>query len=207
MTDSTQDQNPGDGAAPSPDATANEPSPPAPHARLAELLDELDAARRDLHAVVDALPAAVRDAGPQGSEWSVAQVLEHLARVEDGVGRLLTKLVRQARAAGAVETEGSSVRHTLDRFRVAEPLRRIEAPEMVQPSEGLNVESALERLTAVRARLRTGLVQEASGVALATVSAPHPAIGMLDGYQWILMVAQHERRHIGQIRRIAGEAA
>jgi hypothetical protein len=90
---------------------------------------------------------------------------------------------------------------------VAEPLRRIEAPEMVQPSEGLNVESALERLTAVRTRLRTGLVQEASGVALATVSAPHPAIGMLDGYQWILMVAQHERRHIGQIRRIAGEAA
>jgi hypothetical protein len=34
---------------------------------------------------------------------------------------------------------------------------------------------------------------------------PHPALGVLDGYQWLAFVGTHELRHANQIREI-GEA-
>jgi hypothetical protein len=40
------------------------------------------------------------------------------------------------------------------------------------------------------------------GVALSDVSAPHPALGPLNGYQWFLFLAAHEGRHTAQIREI-----
>ena len=56
------------------------------------------------------------------------------------------------------------------------------------------------RLQAVRERLVTALIQ-GSGLALGTVSYPHPLFGPLNGYQWILVISMHERRHVAQILR------
>jgi hypothetical protein len=45
-------------------------------------------------------------------------------------------------------------------------------------------------------------LRELDGVALSDVSAPHPALGPLNGYQWFLFLAAHEGRHTAQIREI-----
>jgi hypothetical protein len=44
----------------------------------------------------------------------------------------------------------------------------------------------------------------ADGLALGQISFPHPLIGPLDLYQWVLFVGQHEARHAAQIEEIAG---
>ncbi len=172
----------------------------APHPRIAELLAELEQSRRELLSVVQALPESQRDAAPVGDAWSVSQILEHLSIVEDSGGRLISKLMKQAQEAGAFESDASSVLGSLDAFGFEDQTRRIEAPDMVCPKSGLTTAQALERMQAVRERLVEKLLQ-GSGLALGTVSFPHPIFGPLNGYQWILTIAKHERRHMAQITR------
>ena len=65
--------------------------------------------------------------------------------------------------------------------------------------------SAAEGLAALETSRRELLsaVAEGDGLALGTVTYPHPLLGDLNLYQWILFVGQHEARHAGQIREIA----
>ena len=175
----------------------------APHPRIAELLNELQHSRHDLLAAVAAVPPEVREAASNGADWSVAQILEHLSMVEDGAGRLVSTLMKQAQAAGAFETDDSSVLGSMDHFAVKDLSKRIQAPERVLPTGGVTAAQGLERLAAVRERLVTALLQ-GSGLALGTVSFPHPLFGPLNGYQWVLTIALHERRHVSQLRRQFG---
>jgi hypothetical protein len=172
----------------------------APHPRIAELLHELAESRKELLAVVHALPSSVREAPLPEGQWTVVQILEHLCLVEDGGGRLVSKLMKQAQEAGAFETDSSSILHSLDGFAIDDMTRRIEAPPQVHPKGDQTFADSIERLQAIRERLVTALIQ-GSGLALGTVSHPHPLFGPLTGYQWLLVMSVHERRHIAQIRR------
>lgn len=173
------------------------------HPRVAEVIEALEQSHRELVDVVMAIPEDRRDAVPTDGRWSVAQNLEHLAVVEDGSGRMISKLIKQIAERGAQETETSSIVPSMDRFQMWRVTRRFEAPDMVQPKEGLSASDALARLTAARVRMIEAL-RRGSGLALASVTQPHPAIGPLDVYQWGLATAHHERRHIAQIRDVAG---
>ena len=35
--------------------------------------------------------------------------------------------------------------------------------------------------------------------------APHPALGLMDGYQWILLMTGHTERHIAQIQEVKAD--
>lgn len=177
-------------------------SPPL-HPRITEVVDALEDAHRELVDVLTNIPPDRRDEHEVVGRWTIAQHVEHLAIVEDGAGRLMSKLIKQVEASGARETEQSSLLSSLDRFRTWTVVRPVEAPEFVKPKDGLSTSDALSRLTASRERM-IAVLQRASGLALATVSAPHPLVGQLNVYQWGLITAHHQRRHIEQIRAIAG---
>ncbi len=177
----------------------------AVHPRIGEVVDELEDSHRELVTVVTSIPEDRRDLAAHEGRWSIAQQLEHLAIVEDGIGRLLSKLIKQVVAADVREMHSEPIRHTIDHLRVVEPTLRIVAPEGVVPTGQVAAGDALERLTAARTRL-IGAVRSASGYDLASVSAPHPILGPLNAYQWALFVAHHERRHLVQIRAVAGMA-
>jgi hypothetical protein len=48
-------------------------------------------------------------------------------------------------------------------------------------------------------------MEEADGIDLGLLQFPHPVLGRIDMYQWILYLGKHERRHIAQIARVKGE--
>ena len=176
------------------------------HPRLADIVEDLLQARRELHETLRSLTDEQRAARPVGDRWSVAQIVEHLVIVEGGAGRMISNLIKEAVATGERETETTSVLASLDHFGIETPTVRIEAPERVQPREGLTVEESLARLDATREKLLS-VITSASGVPLAKVTAPHPALGPFNGYQWIVLIAQHERRHTRQIEAVAALSA
>ena len=184
-----------------PDASSSETL----HPRIAELLAELDAAREELRALVASLPRDTLTMRTSDDGWTIPQILEHLAIVEDGSGRLFSKMVKEAEASGEREIDGSSILGINDRHLITSSNARIDAPERVRPSENLSIEESMARLDAARARLKDAM-RRASGLALGKVAMPHPAFGPFSAYQWLLATAQHERRHMRQIRRIAGIA-
>jgi uncharacterized damage-inducible protein DinB len=176
------------------------------HPRTEELLHHLDETRAALRAAVDAVPSSLRDARSAPDRWSVAEVLEHLARVEEGITRLLASKLTEARTTGALEPdrETSSVVGLIDRDLILDRSRRITAGERVLPKGEMTSAAALDALDTSRAKLRDLLITH-DGMSLGAVSHPHPVLGNINGYQWFAFVGAHEVRHAGQIRE-AGAA-
>lgn len=170
-------------------------------------MEYAEAQRQVLVAAVASVPEPLRDWRPSPDTWSVAEVLEHLHRVERGIGRLVVRQLETARAAGvAAETETGSVLHGLDHLRLTQGGEPLPAPEFVQPRGALTSSAAVLALVESRAALRAAVAQGA-GLALGTISVPHALYGPLTLYEWILFLGQHEARHAGQIREIGRRLA
>lgn len=177
------------------------------HPRLTELTERLAQRRRALLDAASAVPTDSWQTRPDDDRWSVSEVLEHLHRVERGVGAVLAKRIAKARAEGhAAETETSSVLGTLDRFRVSDLDRKLVAPELAAPTENPDRETAERRLSDSRAALLAA-IESGDGLALGDIRHTHLRFGELDLYQWILFVAEHEARHTAQLRDVARQLA
>ena len=174
------------------------------HPRTEELLRHLDAHRVALHAAVDDVPPPLRDRRPVADRWSVAETLEHLARVEEQLTRFLGMRLSEAQAAGVLqpETDTSPVAGRIDHAAVMDRRRRITAGDRVLPRGDMDAATALAKLEETRTKLRELIVAN-DGLALGVVSHPHPVLGPIDGYQWFIFIGSHEARHAGQIREIA----
>lgn len=173
------------------------------HPRIAEVVTELEASQQELRAALGALPAPLLDRRPTDGSWTISEVVEHLMLLEHSIGRLIGGMLKQL--DGTADTETDAIGPTLAHFRIAQPLRKLPAPEAMQPT-GVPLAQALEQQEAARARLISALTA-GSGRALHTVSFPHPVLGPLNGYQWALLVAEHQRRHLVQIQTIAAAVA
>ena len=177
------------------------------HRRLAELLEYTQGQRAQLLTAVSLVPETLRDFRADQAGWSVAEVLEHLHRVESGIVRLLRHGIQRASTAGAeVEDEEESLLGSLDAFELSSGTRPIRAPEPVMPRGELDAAQAILALESSRHDLLDA-ARQGNGLALGAITYPHPFFGMLNLYQWILFVGQHEARHADQVRRIAARLA
>jgi uncharacterized damage-inducible protein DinB len=174
------------------------------HPRLAELSEHLAHQRRTLLDVAASVPTESWQSRPSdGESWSVSEVLEHLYRVERGAAAVLAKRIAKAQAEGHPdETETSSVLGTLEQFRVSELDRRLVAPELVRPTENPD-RTTVERMLAESRAALDAAIASGDGLALGSIRHTHLRFGELDLYQWLLFVAEHEKRHIAQLREIA----
>ncbi|MGH7630879.1 MAG: DinB family protein, partial [Gemmatimonadales bacterium] len=172
------------------------------HPRLAELVALLAETRAELLAAMAGVPAADAARRPRSDAWSVAEIAEHLRLVEDGIGRTLGSLAKQADPdALGPETETASVLGALDRYRVEERRSRVRAPEPVRPGDDPDLGSALRALGESRRGL-LALIERVNGLALGRLGYPHPLLGPLSFYEWLLFLGQHERRHAAQARDV-----
>jgi len=177
------------------------------HRRLAELVDYAEAQRAVLIAAVGPIPEGRRDDRVDPDCWSVAAVLEHLHRIERRIARLAAQGVERARAQGiGREPSEESVLGSLDAFQLLRRSPKITAPEAVAPRGAYSAAQALAALVESRQALLSTLTL-ADGLALGEITYPHPLLGVLNLYQWVLFVGQHEARHTAQIREIGGRLA
>lgn len=173
------------------------------HPRIHELFEYLDATRSELGAAVENIPTGLRDERPAADRWSAAEVLDHLHIIERQVAQMLSGRIAAAKAAGLVpETDRSSVLDSVDRGRITDRSRRITAPEFIRPQAGCDTASVWAALQQSRASLSAAIL-EGDGFALGNVVHPHPVLGPINLYQWLVFVGSHEARHTAQIREIA----
>jgi len=168
-----------------------------------QLLSEIDAYRAALHEAVQAVPEALRERRPAPDRWSVAEVLEHLAIIERRVTQLVVDAAATLESGGA---PGAYVRPTQAIERLLDRSERVDAPDRVRPKGELDAAAAWQQLQASREELRRA-VEAVEDRNLAAVQRPHPVLGNLDLYQWIITVGGHEARHTLQIREAAADLA
>jgi hypothetical protein len=174
-------------------------------AGLRELLAYMDDTRARLLETVNGINPDFAAIRPQEGEWSAAETVAHLAKVEAGIARLVEKSVQWARTHGIPpRASDESVISSLDAFRIAEPLSTMVAPEIVRPEEGVPLEASLESLARSREQLRNSLIS-GDDLDMTVIKRPHQVLGELNLLQWALFVAQHEERHRRQIDRTMGD--
>jgi hypothetical protein len=176
------------------------------HPQLAAALGRLDEVTTDLRQAAASLPGSLQARKPAADRWSVNEVLEHVSLVEQlFVSALVTK-VDTARASG-LGSEVGDPQGLADQVRavVEDRTAKRTAPDTVVPTGSVEAETALSRIEAGHARLREALVA-CEGLALSTVTHEHRFFGSLNVYEWLDLLAGHERRHLAQIKEITGSA-
>lgn len=161
------------------------------------LLEYLDTSRGVLTHAVDRVSADRRDQAPSAGRWSVAEVLEHLATVERGVGVLIRRAMTKAPAADP----GLIVDRAAILARVA-PLedrsQQVDAPDRVRPTGAVTADAAWAALGDTR-RALVETITATDDLDLHGISVPHGILGPLNLYEWMAFVGAHERRHAAQI--------
>lgn len=171
------------------------------HPRLGEIVRYVDDRRAELESAASRLPYDRWAERPFESSWSVAQVFDHLHLSESGIARLVAKRIARAKEAGlGPETSTESVMGALDFFPVVDGPKR-QAPDIVVPRADARAPDVHDALRRSRADLHAAL-REGDGLALGEVTAAHPALGVINLYQWILFIGQHEARHTRQVEQI-----
>jgi hypothetical protein len=172
------------------------------HPRTEELLQYLDTQRAVLRAAVESVPVERREVPPEPGRWSVAGVLEHLARVETSIARLFASRLAEAKAVGlGPEMETTPILGTLGMERILDRSQRLTTSPAAQPQAELGADTAWAALEAAGTAFREALLT-GDGLALSDLVHPHVALGPFNFYQWAGFVGAHEARHAAQIREI-----
>jgi uncharacterized damage-inducible protein DinB len=159
-----------------------------------ELLQRLDCARERLIAAVAGLSETQASFKPSPDAWSVAEIVEHIATVEVLVIMRLEKITSEPNHGNFKDSDVVLFDKVVDRTE------RFQAPKRVHPT-GQSLGSSLERLVVTHERI-VRLIRSASDAHFRQHSMDHPALGPLDGHQWVVTTAGHCLRHTQQILEV-----
>lgn len=171
---------------------------------MERILKRLDRVHEKLLATVAPLDEVLFAKSPATGSWSVAQIIQHLALVEDRVIKDLAKEV--ARPPRKV----SLVRRFVPTSIVSSRLVRVKAPQAVNPEtkpRPSDVDQVPGKADAIanfnRARNDLKHLCETHGNnRFRKIVFKHPFLGEIDGVATVSFVGYHEQRHYKQIREV-----
>lgn len=136
---------------------------------------------------------------PDADVWSIAEIAEHVAVVEQVAGRRFESLPNAALADVGRNNEQLD---EMVRGAVVNRTMKVKTPSVVEPSGTWSEAKCEEVFKAARAE-RIKLLQ--SSFAFRGRVIPHPVMGPLDGHQWLLALIGHCSRHVAQIQDVKNE--
>ncbi len=170
--------------------------------RLNEIINDIKDARSTVLDIMRGLPQEELDEQPGPGKWSIGEIVHHLYLVETGIIKLLEKQIQRAKKRGiGPDTNDESLLGSLDRFALETAETKFSAPGQTAPRHGVEKKELVELLHGSRSELM-GILLEASSFDLSELLFPHPALGRLNMYQWVLFVGKHDRRHTAQLKAI-----
>jgi len=163
-------------------------------------LTYLEQTRDNLLAATRGLSEAQLRFKPGPDRWSVIECVEHLALIEGMVNQNVFPKLPAAPAPAA----GSEIRK-LDvtvESRVADRSEKFQAPEPAVPTGRWPSSETIDRFLAGRTQTAAFLQ---SSPDLRGHVVPHPVLGPMDGYEWVIAVAAHTERHTKQILEVKAD--
>lgn len=172
---------------------------------VTEIFDSIDGTRAKLAQTVSDLSAGELNFRPAENAWTIAELVEHVAKTEASIVPVFFKLLKNAEAEAAPSDGTINPPISLVEHHEKARTTRFQAPEMIRPEGAASVAESLAKLTESRETIR-GLRSRLEAVDLSNTAFPHPAFGKLNLYQWLAFIGLHEGRHLEQIEKILAEA-
>jgi hypothetical protein len=163
---------------------------------LIPILAFLRKSRNRFIATADEIPDTNWLQSPSTDVWSAAEVLAHVAMIEESI------------MAGCKKVSQSAPRHVPVLKKIHPPLRiavwrgrKIRSPIPIDPERVYDRQKAYEALGATR-QSSVGFMESLRDQDLRAYRFPHPVFGSLNLYDWYRFIGYHELRHEKQIREL-----
>ncbi len=168
------------------------------------LLVHLAHSRERLVEAVEGLTSEQQHYRPATGRWSVADCVEHVIVVETNVLRTIQNILQTPPEPGKQAEVQGKEDVILD--RVPSRVTRVQGPVEVMPcGRWPSFDELLRRFETSRERtLRFAAVTQAN---LREHFFPHPFLGTLDCYQWLLFLGAHCERHVRQLEEVMDDPA
>ncbi len=180
---------------------------PAPTTLSAE---EREAALRSLQATHDAFLKSIAGLSekqwrfkPGPDRWSVAEVSEHIAVSESSLLAFVQKQIMQSPADPAKRAEVAG-KDEIILTKIPDRSHKAQAPEFLKPTNRWATQAELTKAFEDSRRATMDYVRTTNDD-LRDHFGPHPVLGPLDAYQWILLISAHSERHTKQIEEVKAD--
>ncbi len=132
--------------------------------------------------------------------WSIAEIVEHIILVEEGI---IFHLNRLGSSEHTVEIE-KVLTHDSIMEACLQRVIKVDAPERLVPAGKFSsISEAIEAFTAHRKKIAT--FYKTNTFDLTSIGFPHPRLGMMNGDNWLSFIPGHCQRHIDQIKLLKEE--
>jgi hypothetical protein len=180
---------------------------PAPATLSAE---ERDAALKSLQATHDAFLKSIAGLSekqwkfkPAPDRWSIAEVSEHIAVSESSIFGYVQK---QIVTSAATPEKRAEVKVTDQQIltMVSDRSHKVQAPEFLKPTNRWASREELIKSFEDSRKATMDYVRTTNDD-LREHFGPHPMLGTMDAYQWILLISAHSERHTKQIEEVKAD--
>jgi hypothetical protein len=142
---------------------------------------------------------------PSPDKWSIAECAEHIAVSEEMLGGMVKKSV-DAPATPEKRIPAAETR-TKDEHLIAAVVdrsKKVQAPEVLRPTHRFSSPAEAVEHFRVSRDANIDFVDKTEAELRARFS-PHPLLGQLDLYQWLLLISAHSERHTLQILEVKAD--
>jgi len=171
---------------------------------------EREAALRSLQATHDAFLKSIAGLSekqwrfkPAPDRWSVAEVSEHIAISESMIFGMVQSKIMTSPATPEKRAEMAGKDETILKM-VPDRSHKAQAPEFLKPTNRWETQAELTKAFEDSRKATMDYVRTTNDD-LRDHFGPHPMLGPLDAYQWILLISAHSERHTKQIEEVKAD--
>ncbi len=106
-----------------------------------------------LFSKVEGLSESQQTYRPEEGSWTIAEIMEHLANVQEGMGKVTSKLIKEAEASESSARSDGTIGPVSMEFLRELADQKFDAPENVRPAGGVRIEDSVEKLKSNYTRL------------------------------------------------------
>lgn len=157
--------------------------------------------RERLIAMVSDIPDEHSKFLHDGETWTLAEFVEHIAIVQDGMTKISAKLLTQAQKAQKASDGTAKLSESFTQKAAQMRDMKLEAPDRVRPTGTKSVAESLEKMRETREELEK-LRPLFERFDATDFKFPHPFMGDLTAHEWLALIGGHEARHLRQIENL-----
>jgi DinB superfamily len=140
---------------------------------------------------------------PAPDRWSVAEVAEHIAVSESTIFGMVQSKIMTSPAEPDKRTETKGKDEMVLKM-VPDRSHKAQAPEFLKPTSRWATQAELTQAFENSRKATMDYVRTTNDD-LRDHIGPHPLLGPLDAYQWILLISAHSERHTKQIEEVKAD--
>lgn len=174
--------------------------------KISDIYANNDAIREKTKQLVASLTGEQTASLPDGEKWTIANIIEHIAIVQDGMTKISAKLLTQAKAAGKTSDGAARLSENFTTKAAEARDLKFEAPERIHPTGKQSIEDSIKKMDETRGMLED-LRPLFESVECSDFKFPHPFMGDLSAHEWLALIGGHEARHLKQIENRLAQSA